>query len=126
MEIRKYNESDHDGLLHLLMDEGPEWKEMYLEASAKPYHLLCLESLTFIAIEEGVIIGYARAFVDGHIATYVSELLVDKGCRGRGIGQALLGKIGQVHPEKPTYVMSDVDLYYEKIGLKKIGSIYQL
>lgn len=29
------------------------------------------------------------------------------------------------YPNQPIYVMSDVDIYYEKLGFQKIGSIFE-
>jgi GNAT superfamily N-acetyltransferase len=57
---------------------------------------------------------------------YISELYVAPQYRRNGFGAGLLGKIRQEHPNQNVYVLSDSDLYYEKLGYKRVGSVYQL
>jgi GNAT superfamily N-acetyltransferase len=56
----------------------------------------------------------------------VGDLLVTPNHRGRRIGKLLLDEIGKDYPHLKTYVMSDVDAYYEKQGYCRVGSIFEL
>jgi len=49
-----------------------------------------------------------------------------KAYRGKEIGKKLLECLQQDYPDQVVYVMSDVDGYYEKVGYKRIGSIFEV
>jgi predicted N-acetyltransferase YhbS len=57
---------------------------------------------------------------------YVYDLLVRKSYRGNQIGKNLMERMCQGFPNQPVYVMSDVDPYYEKLGYRKEGSIFEV
>ncbi|HEY1012737.1 MAG TPA: GNAT family N-acetyltransferase, partial [Herpetosiphonaceae bacterium] len=44
-----------------------------------------------VAEAGGQLIGFARCLSDGAVTTYLAELLIAPGWRGRGVGRALLG-----------------------------------
>ncbi len=52
------------------------------------------------AWEDDRLVGFARALSDGHFAAYVEDVMVNKGYRGRGLGDKivarLLEEVGQV------------------------------
>jgi GNAT superfamily N-acetyltransferase len=53
-------------------------------------------------------------------------LLVRKSYRGRNIGKILMERVCRDFPGQTVYVMSDVDLYYEKLGYRREGSIFEV
>ena len=57
---------------------------------------------------------------------YESDLLVRKSYRGRKIGKTLMERVLKDFPNQPIYVMSDVDPYYEKLGYRREGSIFEV
>ena len=69
--------------------------------------------------------GYLRALVDG-FGIYVSELYVAPAFRNNGYGKELLRELKEDHEGQDVYVLSDEDLYYEKLGYKRVGSVFQL
>jgi GNAT superfamily N-acetyltransferase len=54
---------------------------------------------TFVAIESSDVIGFFRALTDGHVTTYIAEILVMKAWQRRGLGQAFLELCHRLYPE---------------------------
>ena len=57
-------------------------------------------------------------------SAYIYDLLVKPSCRGAGLGRLLMEKVCSENSESTVYVMSDVDIYYQKLGYHKEGSIF--
>jgi GNAT superfamily N-acetyltransferase len=72
------------------------------------------------------IFGYLRAILDNGIFVYISELFVVPEMRNRKIGRALITKLKIDYSNLSVYALSDEDLYYEKLGYKKSGSVYKI
>jgi predicted N-acetyltransferase YhbS len=53
-------------------------------------------------------------------------LLVRKTHRGKQIGKALMERVLKDFLNQAIYVMSDVDPYYEKLGYRREGSIFEV
>ena len=65
------------------------------------------------------LIGIARSMTDFHYACYLSDLAVDSGYQGRGVGKALLATTqGQLGPKCKLILVAApaADSYYEHIG----------
>jgi len=122
--IMKYQREYEVELIALLKNE-PDWSSFVSEGAIDRFKEVLLEGETYLCESQGNICGYIRALVDG-FGIYVSELYVAPRCRGNGFGAELLGKIKQAHPNQDVYVFSDEDLYYEKLGYKRVGSVFQL
>lgn len=120
MEIRLYHQTYEQPLFDLIQSD-PEWLE-YIKF--KPKYIQALEqSSVFVMIENDQCIGFIRGKDDAGFGFYVYDLLVRKDKRGHGYGKALIDHVRHLY--QPVYVMSDVDPYYEKIGMVKIGSIFE-
>jgi len=63
---------------------------------------------------------------DNGFGVYIYDLLVRKLYRGGQIGKALIEQFQHDFPEQSIYIMSDVDIYYEKLGYRRIGSVFQV
>tara|TARA_R110002110_G_scaffold39875_1_gene128193 strand:- start:1062 stop:1439 length:378 start_codon:yes stop_codon:yes gene_type:complete len=122
--ILKYQREHEDELLALLGDE-PDWSSFVSEGAIDRFKDVLLQGETYLCESQGNICGYIRALVDG-FGIYVSELYVAPAYRGNGYGEELLNKVRQAHPNQDVYVFSDEDLYYEKLGYKRVGSVFQL
>ena len=122
--ILRYQREHEDELLALLRNE-PDWSSFVSEGVIDTFKEVLLVGETYPYESQGNICGYIRALVDG-FGIYVSELYVAPVYRGKGHGAALLGKVKQTHPNQDVYVFSDEDRYYEKLGYKRVGSIFQL
>tara|TARA_R110002072_G_scaffold136124_2_gene278202 strand:- start:180585 stop:180962 length:378 start_codon:yes stop_codon:yes gene_type:complete len=122
--ILRYEKAHEPELLALLAAE-PDWSSFLSDDAIDTFRHALLEDETFVCESQGSICGYLRALIDG-FGIYVSELYVAPQYRKSGFGSALLVRIKQEHPDQDVYVLSDEDLYYEKLGYKRIGSIFQL
>ena len=126
MEIRQYIKADESLLFDLLIDEGDEWRDYHGVVDRDKYIKALESSITYIACDETLVCGYARCREDDGFGVYVYDLLVRKTHRGRQIGKSLMERVCQDFPEQPVYVMSDVDTYYEKLGYRREGSIFEV
>jgi len=97
-----------------------------LSAGRDKYIKALESSITYIACDENLVCGYARCREDDGFGVYVYDLLVRKTHRGRQIGKSLMERVCQDFPDQPVYVMSDVDTYYEKLGYRREGSIFEV
>ena len=122
-KVRPYNPSeDLEKVLQIIKSEGEEWED-YLTPE---YEGLLETSVTYVALLEGVLCGYARSLRDGGFFVWVMDLLVDRNSRGHGMGKQMLERIAADFPNQEVYVLSDVDAYYEKLGYQRAGSLYQV
>lgn len=126
MEIRRYGKEDEALLFALLEDEGEEWSDYHGQAGRDKYVKALETSVTYIALDNGLACGYVRCREDDGFGVYIYDLLVRKSCRGRQIGKSLMERVCEDFPGQPVYVMSDVDAYYEKLGYRKEGSIFEV
>ncbi|NLX26618.1 MAG: GNAT family N-acetyltransferase [Lentisphaerae bacterium] len=124
VSIFRYGKNHESGLIALLKAE-PDWNSFTGDNRIEGFKKALLEGETYICESQGRICGYLRAVVDG-LGIYVSELYVAPDCRNNGYGKALLERIKQKHPDRDVYVLSDEDRYYEKLGCKRVGSVFQL
>jgi GNAT superfamily N-acetyltransferase len=125
MKIRKYNRiTDESKLMKMIYDE--EGWDYANETLAEKYKVALESSITYVAYQEDVLCGYSRSLNDFGEYIYVCDLLVMPAYRGKAIGIKLMECIYKDYPNQTVYVMSDVDGYYEKVGYKRIGSIFEV
>ncbi len=126
MEIKKYSKTDEALLFDMLIEEGEDWSAYHGSAGREKYIKALESSITYIAWDETLVCGYARCREDDGFGVYVYDLLVRKSYRGKLIGKMLMERMCQDFADQPVYVMSDVDLYYEKLGYRREGSIFEV
>jgi len=126
MEIRRYSKEYEASLFDMLVDEGDDWKDYHGPAGRSNYIKALESSITYIACEGNLVCGYVRCREDDAFGVYVYDLLVRKEYRGKQIGKSLMERVCQDFPDQPVYVMSDVDPYYEKLGYRREGSIFEV
>lgn len=126
MQIRRYLRADEAPLFDLLMDEGEEWSDYHGPAGRERYALALRSSITYIACDGPRVCGFVRCREDDGFGVYVYDLLVRKSHRGQGLGKKLMQQVCRDFPGQRVYVMSDVDAYYEKLGYRKEGSIFEV
>ncbi|GAB1410357.1 hypothetical protein MASR1M90_15110 [Desulfovibrionales bacterium] len=122
--ILKY-QKEHELELLSLLGKEPDWSSFLCDDAIDTFKEALLESETFLCESKGSICGYLRALVDG-FGIYISELYVAPPYRGNGFGSELLAKVKQEHPNQDVYVLSDKDVYYEKLGYQRVGSVFKL
>lgn len=123
-EIFRYKTEDEDGLLDLLKREN-DWDEYTAPHFVEVFRKSLMDGETFVCKNGTQYCGYLRAITDG-LGLYVSELYVAPSWRNRGIGRRLLEALKRESGERDVYVLSDEDAYYEKLGYRKIGSIFEV
>ena len=126
MEIKPYSHADEARLFAMLRDAGSEWECYFGEKNIEKYRHALAKSLTYMACEGDEMCGYVCCRDDDGFGVYVYDLLVRSAYRGHSIGKMLIEQVCADHPHATVYVMSDVDGYYEKLGYRKIGSIFAI
>jgi len=126
MEIKKYSKDYESLLFDLLVDEGEEWSAYHGPAGRAKYIRTLESSITYIACDGNLVCGYARCREDDGFGVYVFDLLVRKTYRGKQIGKSLMERVCQDFPNQPVYVMSDIDPYYEKLGYRRVDSVFEV
>ena len=126
MEVRQYSKADEALLFDLLIDEGDDWIDYHGPIGRSKYIKALESSITYIAYDENIVCGYARCREDDGFGVYIYDLLVRKTHRGKQFGKTLMERVFKDFPNQPIYVMSDVDPYYEKLGYRREGSIFEV
>lgn len=124
ISIRRYTTNDEEQLFALLEREGEEWADYWQNNGRTKYKKALDSSETYLLFEENELCGYARCRNDDGFGMYVYDLLVDRLYRGKEYGRLLMEQAAKDFPDAETYVMSDVDAYYEKLGYEKEGTVF--
>jgi len=123
IQIKVYDPlQDYVQLLELIKSEGEEWKEYF----TPNYKIVLEKSITYVAFVDNKLCGYMRSIDDFGLYIWIVDLLVDKNFRGHSIGKLLMERISTDFSNQDTFVLSDVDEYYEKLGYPKEGSIFNV
>ena len=126
MKIERYTESDESALLELMRCEGDEWACYHGDRYWERYRRALEESITYVVREEDRLCGFCRCRDDRGFGVYIYDLLVAAEARGKGYGRCLMERVCLDFPDDTVYVMSDVDVYYEKQGFRREGSIFEV
>ena len=125
MEIIKYKRELEEALISAINND-PNWDMFTNEKAIGNYRKRLLESITYVCYENGAFGGYVRALPDDGFAIYISELFVVPELRNRTIGRTLIAKVKMDFKNLTVYALSDEDAYYEKLGYKKVGSVFEI
>lgn len=126
MTIREYTQIDADSLFALIQREGEEWEAYWKGDGRKKYENALSNCLTYLILEDDELCGYVRVRDDDGFGTYVMDLLVDKKHRGKEYGRLLMERVCHEYPDNEVYVLGDVYPYYEKLGYKEEGKVYNV
>lgn len=119
MEIIAYQKESYHGIHELLKEEG--WLS-FIDTHKSAYEKALERSISYVAMENGKIIGYIRAISDNVYLTFIAELVVAKNYRKKHIGTSLIKHIEINHPTCKVELISDADLFYQKNGFQIVGT----
>ena len=125
MEILRYKREHEDAVISAIK-EDPDWDMFTKESSIGNYRKELLESITYVCYENGAFCGFLRALLDDCLAIYISELFVVPEWRKRTIGRTLIARVKMDFRHLTVYALSDEDDYYEKLGYRKVGSVFEI
>ncbi|NLX12623.1 MAG: GNAT family N-acetyltransferase [Phycisphaerales bacterium] len=125
MDILRYKPEHEDAVISAIKRD-PDWDMLTNESAVGNYRKRLLESITYVCYDNGIFGGYLRAIPDDGIAVYISELFVVPELRNRTIARTLIRKLKMDFRHATVYALSDEDAYYDKLGYKKIGSVFEI
>jgi len=139
--IRSATPEDVDLLMSLvarLESELPQnpYEEDPAEVERAKVERMVSDGVALLAEDDGRPVGYALARYGDHGPTtvYVSDLWVDGGARGQGLGRELLRRVSSAAAERGvTHVVLDVHsnnreavAFYERLGFAEMAKIYRI
>jgi len=125
MEVSKYMPENEEAVLSAIKND-PDWDMFTNDGAIDIYRNSLKKGVTYVCHDNSEFCGYIRALLDDGFAIYISELYVIPKCRNRKIGRSLIEQVKTDFSNLTVYALSDEDAYYEKIGYKKIGSVFEL
>jgi ribosomal protein S18 acetylase RimI-like enzyme len=125
MKIFRYVQECEEAVLSAIK-EDTNWDIFTNDEAIDDYRKSLIESITYVCYDNGDFCGYLRALLDDGLAIYISELYVVPKWRGRMIGRSLVAQVKIDFDRLTVYALSDEDAYYEKLGYKKIGSVFKI
>ncbi|MFP5401465.1 MAG: GNAT family N-acetyltransferase [Gammaproteobacteria bacterium] len=125
MQILRYRREHAQAVLSAIK-EDPAWDMFTNDNAIANYQKRLDESVTYVCYQDGAFGGYLRAVLDEGFAIYISELFVVPEQRNRAIGRSLIARVKTDFRHLTVYALSDEDAYYEKLGHKKVGSVYEI
>ena len=106
-----------DGLIALVAAEG--WTE-YADDVQRTYRALTAPGVTtLVAIMDGHVAGAIQIQSDGLIQAHVSMLLIDRNCRGGGLGSRLLREGLERTGGLQLDIRTRTEGYYERLGASR-------
>ena len=125
MEIERYDKLRDETKLLKIIENEEGWT--YTEKDLFEKYKSALEkSITYVAYDGENLFGYSRSINDFDLYIYICDLLVTSDYRGQGIGKKLMECVQNDYKDFTIYVMSGVDEYYEKLGYKREGAIFEI
>ena len=125
MEISEYGPEHEDDVLAAIKKD-PDWDIFTNDDAVSLYRNSLRNSVTYVCSDNSEFCGYVRAFLDDGFAIYISEVFVIPKWRNRKIARSLLERVKNDFSSLAVYALSDEDAYYEKLGYKKTGSVFEL
>jgi ribosomal protein S18 acetylase RimI-like enzyme len=95
-KIREFEESDFERVHQLNAEE--EWSNL-VKKKEDTKNAWMHSTIRFLVFDGDTLIGYVRGFTDGHVTTYICELLINNRYRGQGIGSELIKYVHHLYPK---------------------------
>ena len=118
MIIRPASTNDFQAIYALYQNE--KWMSFTEE---KVTSLFSTNLSHYLVLEENQkILGFARYLTDEVMTTFLSEIIIDKSHRRKGLGQQLIEEIHKKYPLTRIELISEVDGFYQTVGFKPVGT----
>jgi ribosomal protein S18 acetylase RimI-like enzyme len=115
--IEPFAQAHLDGLIELVAMEG--WDE-YTEDVERTYRALTAPGVTTLIATVGErVVGAIQIQSDGVIQAHVSMLLIDRDCRGIGLGSRLLREGLERAGALQLDIRTRTEGYYERLGASR-------
>jgi ribosomal protein S18 acetylase RimI-like enzyme len=95
-KIREFEEADFERVHQLNAEE--EWSNL-VKKKEDTKNAWMHSTIRFLVFDGDTLAGYVRGFTDGHVTTYICELLINKRFRGQGIGSELIKFVHHLYPK---------------------------
>jgi ribosomal protein S18 acetylase RimI-like enzyme len=95
-KIREFEEADFERVHQLNTEE--EWSNL-VKKKEDTKNAWMHSTIRFLVFDGDTLAGYVRGFTDGHVTTYICELLINKSYRGQGIGSELIKCVHHLYPK---------------------------
>jgi N-acetylglutamate synthase-like GNAT family acetyltransferase len=119
-DFRAIERADYGQVRELLADMG--WQQRVAD-EARFQRMIRGANRTVVAVENGRVVGFARALFDGASNGYISTVAVAADCPGQGIGRELVRRLMDVDdPANITWVLRagrGSPGFWEKMGFRK-------
>lgn len=125
MNIFRYR-PEHETSVLSAIKKDPDWEMFTNDDAIDNYKRRLQADITYVCYDSGDFCGYVRALLDDGFAVYISELFVVPDRRNRKVGRSLLSRVEMDFTHLTVYALSDEDAYYEKLGHKKVGSVFEI
>ncbi len=100
-----------------------------IDDAARLQQMIVAADVLVCARVNGQLVGVSRALTDFSFATYLSDLAVDRGFQGRGIGKALIRRThvaAGLHTMLVLVAAPGARTYYPHIGLERHDSCWTI
>lgn len=120
----RFTRSHLDGVLRLCTAES--WPSLPADPERAARVLTAPGVTTVVALDRGMVIGFAELFGDGEIQAYLATMAVDESRRGQGIGRDLVTEALRLAGGERLDLLSEGDAldfyrtfpHYEKSGFR--------
>lgn len=91
MEYVTFEEDHLDAIISLTASEG--WPSLSADRARALRMMVAPGVTSVVAVQDGRVVGFARAFSDGELVAYLAEIAVEARHRGHGVGRALMNSL---------------------------------
>lgn len=114
MQYRRYEANDLQGVLTLCTAE--DWPSLPADPS-RTHRLLTNPGVTsFVAVDDGAVVGFIYLLSDGEVQAYISLMAVESSKRRQGIGTRLIQEAFAVCGAQRVDLLSAADEFYERLN----------
>jgi GNAT superfamily N-acetyltransferase len=113
MDCRRYDRRDLPGIIAICEAEG--WPSLPADPE-RAHRILTNPGVTsYVAIDDGDVIGFATLLSDGEVQAYLASMAVVATRRGQGVGTQLIREAFAACGAERVDLLSSADGFYERL-----------